>query len=253
MIFHILNGDALAESFPESIPGERIIFRECLVDGPVNATPTQKLWQVRAEFIQKNYSGAADLNYYKNSYQEILKIKSIPSEAKIYLWFEEDLFCQVNLWFILNYLKTHPAEVFLVLPYPDSPYHFSTLAEKDLIEAFHTKAHPLSNREKEVLGELWIHFQQENVFEAMRIAEQFTERFPFIKPAVEAWRDMIPIGDFPGKPKAKLLEISKSLQSHEFSSIFREFQKLLPEYGFGDLQVKRMCRELGIGGNENSK
>ncbi len=246
MIYHILNGDAMAEIFPESIPGQRIIFRECLLDGPVNPTPTQELWQVREEFIRKNYPEASEIDYRTHSYEEILKIKSIPGDAKIYCWFEEDLFCQVNLWFILNYLKTHPAEVYLVLPYPNSPYHFSTLDEKDLIQAFQTKAHPLSNREQEVLGELWIHFQEENVFEAMKIAQSFTERFPFIKPAVEAWRDMIPVGNFQGKPKATLLEISQNLRTNDFTTIFREFQKLLPEYGFGDLQVKRMGKELGI-------
>ncbi len=246
MNYHILNGDALASQFPDSIQGERIIFRECLVDGPVNPTPTQELWQVREEFIRKNYPEASEIDYRTHSYEEILKIKSIPADAKIYCWFEEDLFCQVNLWFILNYLKTHPAEVYLILPYPDSPYHFSTLGEKDLIQAFQTKAHSLLNREREVLGNLWLHFQNENVFEALKIAGLFTERFPFIKPAVEAWRDMIPVGNFPGKPKAALLEISQNLRTNDFTTIFREFQKLLPEYGFGDLQVKRMGKELGI-------
>ncbi|WP_111670297.1 DUF1835 domain-containing protein [Algoriphagus litoralis] len=246
MIFHVLNGDALAKIFPETIPGDRIIFRECLVDGPVNPTPTQELWEVRAEFIQKNYPDATEIDYRTHSYEEILKIKSIPDDAKIYLWFEEDLFCQVNLWFILNYLKTHPAEVFLVLPYPDSPYHFSTLSGKELELAFHKKSHSLSVREREVLGNLWLHFQNDNVFGALQIAQLFIERFPFIKPAVEAWRDMIPVGDFLGKPKETLIEISQKLQTKDFSAIFQEFQKHLPEYGFGDLQVKKMCLELGI-------
>lgn len=33
--FHILNGDALKSQFPEQILGEKIIARECLVDGSV--------------------------------------------------------------------------------------------------------------------------------------------------------------------------------------------------------------------------
>lgn len=246
MIFHILNGDALAEIFPKTLPGERIIFRECLVDGPVNPTPTQELWQVRAEFIQKNYPGGEKVDYKKQSYEEILKIKSIPSGSKIYLWFEEDLFCQVNLWFILNYLKDHHAEVFLVLPYPDSPYHFSELKESELVDCFETKAHALNVKEMEILARIWTHFQKEEVFEALKIAEIFKERFPYLKLAVQAWRDMIPLGDFPGKPKTVLMEISQKLGSNDFWTIFKEFQKQLPEYGFGDFQVKRMCKELGI-------
>ncbi|WP_211277476.1 hypothetical protein [Nonlabens spongiae] len=33
--YHILNGDALKEQFPKTIPGKIIVGRECLVDGPV--------------------------------------------------------------------------------------------------------------------------------------------------------------------------------------------------------------------------
>lgn len=246
MIFHVLNGDALAEIFPGTIPGERIIFRECLVDGPVNPTPTQELWQVRAEFIQKNYPEGEKVDYRKQSYDEILKIKFIPAGAKIYLWFEEDLFCQVNLWFILNYLKDHHAAVFLVPPYTDSPYHFSALTEQELTNSYESKAHALNVRELEILAMIWTHFQKEEVFEALKIAGVFQERFPFLKVAVEAWRDMIPFGDFKGKPKTVLLEIALKLNTPDFETIFTEFQKRLPAYGFGDLQVKRMCRELEI-------
>lgn len=246
MIYHILNGDALANQFPESIPGERIIFREALIVGPVNTDSREEFWTKREEFLSSSFPEVQGLDYKTQVRDEILKATSIGAGDQIYCWFEEDLFCQVNLWFILNYLKTHPAEVFLVLPYPDSPYHFSTLSKKDLEKAYLTKSHSLNKPEREVLGELWVHFQKENVFDALKVAEMFTERFPFIKPAVEAWRDMIPVGDFPGKPKATLIEISQKLQTKDFQSIFREFQKQLPEYGFGDLQVKRMCKELGI-------
>ncbi|GAA0878314.1 hypothetical protein GCM10009119_12820 [Algoriphagus jejuensis] len=246
MNYHILNGDALLTMFPEQIPGERISFRECLIDGPVLPKEGQELWQLREAFIQKHYLEDFQKDYKTYSYEEILKIKSIPPDAQIYCWFEEDLFCQVNLWFIFNYLKTHPAEVSLVLPYPDSPYHFSTLGEKELIETYEKKSKKLSQRERAVLGDLWIHYQNNNVFEALKIANLFTERFPFLKPAVESWRDMMPMGDYPGKPKASLLQIHKETGATEFGTIYSLFQQKVPEYGLGDLQVRRMCEELGI-------
>lgn len=245
-MIHILNGDSLAEIFPASIPGDRIIFREALIDGPVNPTADQELWQVRADFLSKGYPNSSNFNYYRQSYLEILKIKSIPSGSKIYLWFEEDLFCQVNLWFILNYLKDQDAEVFLALPFVESPYNFNQMNEQELIEIYQNKAHALSPKEMEILARIWTHFQQEEVYEALVIADSFQSRFPFLKLAVEAWRDMIPVGDYPGKPKATLLEISDELQTTEFEPIFKEFQNRLPIYGFGDLQVKKMGKELGI-------
>jgi hypothetical protein len=35
-VIHILNGDALGDQFPKDLPGEILIFRECLIEGPKN-------------------------------------------------------------------------------------------------------------------------------------------------------------------------------------------------------------------------
>lgn len=243
-MIHILNGDALASQFPESIPGERVIVREALIDGPVKADSLEEFWSIRSLFINENYPDASDLDYSKLSVSEFEKILNLPIDSKIYCWFEEDLFCQVNLWFVIFLLRNNPSEVFLVLPNPDSPYHFTHLNELDLVDSFEAKAYFLNTKEREIMETLWQHFQNEEIFEALQIGELFNERFPFLKKSVEAWRDMIPVGDYPGKPKATLLEIQNELQTEEFEPIFTEFQKRLPIYGFGDLQVKRLLKEM---------
>ena len=53
MIFHILNGDSLSGQFPEEIPGEKVIFRECLVDGPVQADSEEVFWKIRKVYKAK--------------------------------------------------------------------------------------------------------------------------------------------------------------------------------------------------------
>lgn len=60
MIYHVLNGDALAETF--NLEGEKVICRECLIDGDLRAKNLKELWKVRAEFIKNNYG--AD-NYFE--------------------------------------------------------------------------------------------------------------------------------------------------------------------------------------------
>lgn len=246
MIYHILNGDALLSKFPEEIPGERISFREALIDGPVKADSLEEFWELRRLFIEGANFEKDHPRYKDYSLSELIKIQAIPEGSKVYCWFEEDLFCQVNLWFVLNLLQGKKAELFLTLPYPDSPYNFTKLTEKELDDTYRNKAHDLNEKERNILSRLWVHFQNQDVFEALEIAESFRERFPFLKPAVEAWRDSIPFGDFLGKPKETLLSIHRDLKTTDFKTIFREFQKRLPIYGFGDLQVKRMAEDLGI-------
>ena len=252
MIFHVLNGDALACRFPKSIPGNRIIFRECLIDGPVFADSLTGFWSMREDFLKENYPEAKGIDYPTAVRDEILKINSIEAGDRIYCWFEEDLFCQINLWFVLNMLKNHTAAVFLVLPPADSPYHFSALSEKKLEETFQSKSHLLTPQEQETLGELWLYFRQENTEKALHLAKSLTVRFPYLVQAVQAWIAGFPHGDYPGKLKATLMELYKNDPKGQFSTLFTEFQKRLPEYGLGDLQVKRMCKELGLSGRKNS-
>ena len=50
---HVLNGDALACKF--SIEGLFIVARECLIDGPVNASSINEFWKTRASFLSNTY------------------------------------------------------------------------------------------------------------------------------------------------------------------------------------------------------
>ncbi|MCS5488854.1 DUF1835 domain-containing protein [Algoriphagus limi] len=243
MRVHILNGDALFEHFPKGITGEKIIFRECLLDGPVNGKSEEEFWQLRKEFIQSDFGQNTDYDSYSKA--EILKIKEITSHTEVFLWFEEDLFCQVNLWKAIDLLSAVKDEAFLVTPGSEHPYSFATLDTEGLIERFYSPIQ-LQREDFYLFAELWTHFQKAEVFEAIQLAEKFKLKFPFLLPAVEAWRDMVPLGDFPGKPVQTLKDIQKEFQTDDFGVIFREFQKRLPIYGMGDLQVKRLWDEINL-------
>lgn len=94
--YHILNGDCLFKIFPKNLQGEIIIWREALIDGPVSR---DNFFQDRERFISENYS--AEGNYSEMVLKEFEKISNISENEKVFLWFEEDAFCQVNLWFLL--------------------------------------------------------------------------------------------------------------------------------------------------------
>jgi len=103
--YHILNGDALKAQLPKSITGEIIVARECLVDGPVEGSTLEALYETRTQFLSSAYGGNEEIDYYQKTISEFEKIQRIPHGAEINLWFEDDLFCQVNLWFILHLMK----------------------------------------------------------------------------------------------------------------------------------------------------
>lgn len=242
-MLHILNGDSLGTAFPSSIPGNIAIVRECLVDGPVAANSIDELAVIRAKYLSTTYPEAASKNYYTEVIPELEKILTATTATQVYLWFENDLFCQVNLWFVVNLLKSHKGQLYLVSPTTDLIEGFGGMKELQLEKAYRD-AKPLSPNERHILADMWDIFKRKDVSEATTLSHQVHPEIPFLYPAVEAWKESIPHGEYSGKPKAALKEIAKQLGTDDFPKIFRAFQIKYPIYGYGDLHVKRLWEEL---------
>ena len=106
MVYNILNGDSLAYSFQDAkIEGNNVVVRECLIDGDLSGDNLYDFWQSRA-----NYIGITETEYNNSVVQEFEKIMNAPYDSEFNLWFEYDLFCQVNMWFIISIINSLPAK-----------------------------------------------------------------------------------------------------------------------------------------------
>lgn len=241
--YHILNGDSLLEQIPESIEGIRIVARECLVDGPVRANSLTEFYHLRANFLSDQYEVCTEEEYWKKTVPEINKILEIPDDGDINLWFEDDLFCQVNFWFTINLLghagKTNA--LYLVRPTELTPYGFAGVNESELISLFNNKTQ-LTETDK--LSRLWDAYKADDMDELLGLSVHMENTYPFIKNAVKAQIARISTNGKPGRPKQSLLEIMKALDTDKFGPVFREFCRREYVYGFGDLQVRRLFDEL---------
>ncbi|MFT5917401.1 MAG: hypothetical protein ACJAWV_001727 [Flammeovirgaceae bacterium] len=154
---HILNGDSLKQQFPKSIRGELIVARECLVDGNVKGSNLAELFDSRAQFISQHYDGFSQQDYYENTVPEFTKMQTIASESEICLWFEDDLFCQVNLWFVLHLLRISGQEnpISLVRPRIHTQYGFGGLSESELISIYENR---VLLKQIDELAKLWLFY-----------------------------------------------------------------------------------------------
>ncbi|ELR70651.1 hypothetical protein C900_03632 [Fulvivirga imtechensis AK7] len=246
--YHILNGDALKEQFPKSIPGKIVVARECLVDGDVEGRSLEELLATRAYFISATYHGYSEEDYYEETAHEFYKIRLIPANSVVNLWFEDDLFCQVNLWFILHLLYGQHKQyhIWLVRPQVGHEYGFGSMSSANLVEAFESRI-SIEPIDFDLLRRLWRHYQLNETGEMLHITGKLKIKFPFLQPAVQAHIDRIPANNNPGKPQQTLIDIIDELNTDEFGPVFREFCKRESIYGFGDLQVKRMFDEVKKG------
>ncbi len=237
--YHILNGDALKKQFPQTIPGKVIVARECLVDGPVQGGNLSEFFKVRAQFISENYAGFTEQDYFQETVPEFLKIQNIPEQAAVHLWFEDDLFCQVNFWFVIHLLRQshRDRQLFLVRPPKHKPYGFGGLSTAELVEAFENRT---ALTALDDLALLWELYQKNDLENLLNTTQGLKKQYPFIPAAVKAHIERIPTLENPGRPTQSLIQIMNDFNTTDFGTVFKEFCKREPIYGFGDLQVKTL-------------
>lgn len=241
--YHILNGDALKAQFPKEIEGKLIIARECLVDGPVNGKTLDEFFQNRAKFIADLYGDYSEADYLEETVGQFSQMLSIVQNAEIMLWFEDDLFCQINLWFICHLISRHlhKVKVFLVRPPEHSPYGFGALNQKELLIAYSSRTQIDA---LDTMASLWIAYQNDDLEKLEHLAKSLEDAYPFILPAVMAHLERIPSQNNPGRPIRSLVSIMRELKTEKFGPIFQEFCKREAIYGFGDLQVKKLYDKI---------
>ncbi|WP_323757449.1 hypothetical protein [Roseivirga sp.] len=103
---HILNGDSSLHLFQKSgINGDKAIWREVLSDGLVlDSFGTDQFWQSRAAFMTA-FTKTSSSDYHEKVIDEFKKIQNFKAYKEVVLWFEYDLFCQINLMALLHWFQ----------------------------------------------------------------------------------------------------------------------------------------------------
>lgn len=238
MTVHVLNGDALLERFPDALPGERLVFRECLIEGP--AAGPDGLLAARERYLAARY-GTDGPDYARQVRPGLERLGSLPPETPVFLWFEDDLFCQANLWYAVHALAGLSVPPRLVRPPDGTPYGFAGLDARGLEGAFARSA-PLEPRQAwQALWPAWADGDPD----ALEAAAAGLP--PFVRNAVRAHRERRPGPDGLGRPERTLLRLAAE-HGDAFGPLFRAFCAEEAVYGFGDLQVERMIDDLRAAG-----
>lgn len=233
---HVLNGDCLKSQFPKEIDGEIIVWRECLVSGPVSES---NFFENRKTFIHENF-GEKEVDYDKKIVLEFKKLKKISENSNVYFWFEDDLFCQVNFWFLLANIDIVKLNLFAVFPIIKVECErwkgFGNSTEQDLEESFkNTKQ--ISLEDYDLGKQLWKAFSENNLQSLNKLSFNNSSIFRELKLVLEANADRF---------NGKLEEILKDLKSKNssFNTLFQEFNEKYGVYGFGDSQVQQLIQQL---------
>lgn len=242
-IYHILNGDCLYNQLKlTSIQGNFIVFRECLIDGPVNSDTLYDFWHQRAAFISENYEATLD-DYFHKMVSEFERILKIPEDSEIYLWFEHDLFCQANMWFIISVLaKLNHNQIYRVSPISNNEEKFwkgfSVSDIEMLVEAFHQKI-AFQNQDIQLGCDLWEAYKRNDIQALINLSKQTSSCFYRLDDVCQAHIDRFDAYNNGGKPEKLVRQILKDGYM-SFDDVKKAFFKVGGIYGFGDLQLRRI-------------
>lgn len=250
----IVNGDCLANQLKQTtIKGEVVICRECLIDGEVYADSIDEFWIVRAKFIYDTYKVHIQ-EYFEKTVSEFEKLKNLPVNTEIHLWFENDLFCQVNMWFVLSFLSDWPhlklCRVFPVTENMADLWKGFGIADIEKLEQAYAEKWQFREEDIELGKRLWSAYQKGDLNKLRELSQIQSVCFKYLAEVCQAHIDRFPSDSTLGRPEKLIKQIIEK-KSKEFPIVFAAFTDAEGIYGFGDLQVKhiydKQMKSLGYG------
>lgn len=107
-ILHITNGDSTTNYLQSlKVKGEFITWREMLCEGKTSIdVGSENFWKTRFDFFKSSYkiSKKTFIDLTLKEYRNLCQKKN---QKEIVLWFEYDLFCQINMIALISWLKRY--------------------------------------------------------------------------------------------------------------------------------------------------
>lgn len=107
-ILHITNGDATTQYLQKlNFNGDYITWREMLCEGKTTTdVGSENFWKTRYDFLKQSYkvSKKKFIDFTLKEYRSLCQHKN---QDEIVLWFEHDLFCQINMLAVISWLKRY--------------------------------------------------------------------------------------------------------------------------------------------------
>ncbi|MFT0715602.1 DUF1835 domain-containing protein [Flagellimonas lutimaris] len=250
-LLHITNGDSFTSRLQSlQFNGDVITWREMLCEGKTLSTVgSESFWKTRFEFLNKNYQVSKSW-FIEKTLKEYRSLCNHKQQDQIVLWFEYDLFCQINMLAVISWLKTHRrhAEISLVcsgkVEGSDKLYGLNELNDEKLLELYENKK-VLSQDDIEYADYIWQLYCSDN---PIRLENQIANndfQFEYLSDALKTHLKRFPtIKNGLNDLENHILEVAKQEKPGSRKELMRELLTNQGFYGFGDTQYDRIISSL---------
>jgi hypothetical protein len=251
-MLHIHNGDSTADTAKQAaIPGEHLAWREALVYGPAPGSLSEEEFRrVRAAHLASAYCVSLEKCELELRAQQAT-LASFADHEEVVLWFDHDLFCQVQLIYLLDWFARHELgrtklSVVCIAEFPGVEYFqgLGQLDEQQLASLF-PQRREVSPLQLQLGAYSWRAYSSPDPADLVCLLHLDLSDLPFLKGALAKHLQRFPstTNGLGRVENAGLELIDKGYQN--FRSLFPAFARRESDYGFGDaqfyLELKRLA------------
>lgn len=250
-LLHITNGDSFTDKLKTlNLKGDIVTWREMLCEGKtLTNVGSESFWKTRFEFLNKNYKVSKSW-FIEKTLKEYRSLCNHKQQDEIVLWFEYDLFCQINMIAVLSWLKTNRkyAQISLVCSgkedETDKMYGLSDLSDEQLLKLYENKVE-LSQDDIEYADYVWQLYCSDNPIRLENLTDFSEYQFDYLSEAVNAHLHRFPtIKNGLNEMENNILRIALNKKPTSKKAFMADILQNQGFLGFGDSQYERALGRL---------
>lgn len=250
-LLHITNGDSFTGRLKSlELNGDIITWREMLCEGKTEATVgSESFWKTRFEFLNKNYK-VSKAWFIEKTLKEYRSLCNHKQQDQIVLWFEYDLFCQVNMLAVISWLKANRkyAEISLVCSGKEDDsdilYGLNDLNNEQLLNLYETRT-ILNQDDIEYADYVWQLYCSDNPIRLENLQDYNEFQFDYLSEAIKGHLQRFPsITNGLNLVENQVLNISVEQKPKSKKELMSSILQNQGVYGFGDSQYERIIGTL---------
>ncbi len=250
-LLHITNGDHFTEKLESlKLKGDIITWREMLCEGQtLTSVGSESFWKMRFDFLHKNYKVSKSW-FIEKTLKEYRSLCNHKQEDEIVLWFDYDLFCQVNMIAVLSWLKTHRkyAHISLVCSGKeddtDAMYSLNQLDDDQLLKLYKNKVE-LTQDDIEYADYVWQLYCSDNPIRLENLSDYSEFQFDYLSNAIQAHLHRFPsIKNGLNEMENNILRLAQDKKPADRTTFLSDILENQGFLGFGDSQYERAIGRL---------
>ncbi len=250
-LLHITNGDSFTKRLNDlNLQGDVITWREMLCEGEtLTNVGSESFWKTRYEFLHKNYKISKSW-FIEKTLKEYRSLCNHKQQDQIVLWFEYDLFCQINMLAVISWLLANRkyAEISLVCSgkedESDKLYSLNELTDEQLLSLYRNKK-VLSQDDIEYADYVWQLYCSNNPIRLENLSDYEDFQFDYLGDAIKSHLKRFPsIANGLNEMENNILKLGLVKKPRSKTDFLGTILQNQGNLGFGDSQYERALGRL---------